>query len=1842
MQHLNRVGFVLFLLSALTSQTIFSQALECEDAVVLCSLDDLIAFTSTMPDNNVTDPNPLCPGAPGFDGTPHNLSWFAFIAGSTDVTITINAFNCNGTMPGIQYGVYTDCSFDEWVVCDPGCNDANFDIEMTDLTIGDDYFIFLDGCAGSICDYEVEAVIGGQFMELDEPSGVICTDNCTEIATDVYEVCVGAENVDFEVDGFDLTVEYTWTMTNDGTGAQVSQDVVDGDNDISYDFLDEGIFTLCSQAYNGCDYTEVYCVTIEVVPYPDELFEPLEICANILEEGVIPDTPLDPNGDGTIGWQGPDITAPGDPVMFTAETSIGCEYLQEVTVIELPLPPINFIDTAICIPGGSVSIGGYTFNADGNDEFVALTAAANGCDSVINLTVYEIEYELDIIIGECTPNGIEMTLVIDAEESGTDMEMNSWAWILNNEVVEGSENELTIYADPSFIGTYTVDFVREMLGVSCPSTSLPVTINPENYAPLILPDSYDNPVCIGEEGVSTYILDIEDYPYPEDLVFTWVVTGGDILDGQGTEAISVDFGMSTTAEVCYSVANSCGKICDICETIVFTENPVPEIMPVDTVCVGEELTLIATPILPEGTINWDFDLGANIISIASPAEFTIYYDTIGVKQVTVIADYGCETPVSTSIEVVVIEDPEITGLACLGSGGNLAIDWDDLPGFDDYMINVTMGTGGMLDGSQYIFEDLEAGDEVAIEITVEGDCGLIVADTSCIVPSCDVVELSLGQDIPDTLCLDGSFSAGSFLGAEITGAIGNGTYGGPGVDATTGTFDPNVAGPGTHTITYTFSYQQGLCAAQIDTSITLVEEANYELLKSVDTLCVGDIMSLQIAGYYGGTAPAIVADGDMEIISNADPENYELSWNSPGLKSINTNVNIPGCGDYPVSTQILVEDLTPLQISCDETNASISITWNDEIEYDEYEILINNMVVDTVSAGSFLQEDLDDGQEINIEIVPVSNNSCIAESYSINCSTIICPQVPIDVMIPGDSTSICVLGASFDPIDLGANYDASLLDFEEDVNWTVMPGAIDQNGVFDPNAGPGDYLVTFGIRKENCEYSIDIPFYFELVPALDLMGDKMVMCIDDNLQLSYTGDDLTGYTFNWDGLPASGDPNILDNQNLNFDTPGLYTIGLEASSSICPADRAEFLIEVVDSTRTPIVQCNPGVDIIELNWTVDDSDCNGLFSVYIDGNLVSVQDSMRYNVTDLDPESTVSIEIINENEDCICPEKITILDCTTLACPNTNIEINVPDTTICATDNFDLIELEILYDETLFSDFASANWIGQAIDPLSGVFDPNMVGPGDYTLDVEFSDGPCVFTASTIISVEQIPTLALSGPDTICIEDDWQIAYIGDDLAGYDYTFMSDDGPMSNLDIESLLIPFDQAGLFTLTMAANSEACEAEEISLSVMVLDSVSTPQVSCISYVDSIVVTWTVADSDCNGSYTVDSDLFTNPIETTENTITIEAAPDSDLAISITNNSSCLCASKTVNIECSTSPCPDYNLAITGVDEVYCLEALTSGINLIATLNGAVISQNIMWSGDGIDNNGFLQVDDSFVEGIYTYEVSYSENLCEYSAQVDIEIVLPEDPVYNVTQPECPGDLLGELRILGNTSDPDNAYYLDGQLIDPSQIYNVDVGASELTIIRKGVCERSEIFAINSAPSIDLEIEGIDLLPHGESSSFSVDISDPDIVNEIRWEFADTVAFGNPVGIQIESYTELCVYVLFNDICEEVLCRDLSLEPNRIFFPNVFTPGSGDDNGNFTIGTNGFVERVNYFKVYDRWGNMVHSQENVEPNDGDISWDGTLNGDELIQGVYVYIIEVLMINGRTDRFYGDVTLLR
>ncbi len=104
------------------------------------------------------------------------------------------------------------------------------------------------------------------------------------------------------------------------------------------------------------------------------------------------------------------------------------------------------------------------------------------------------------------------------------------------------------------------------------------------------------------------------------------------------------------------------------------------------------------------------------------------------------------------------------------------------------------------------------------------------------------------------------------------------------------------------------------------------------------------------------------------------------------------------------------------------------------------------------------------------------------------------------------------------------------------------------------------------------------------------------------------------------------------------------------------------------------------------------------------------------------------------------------------------------------------------------------------------------------------------------------------------------------------------------------------------------------------------------------------------------------------------------------------------------------------------------------------------------------------------------------------------------------------------------------------------------------------------------------------------------------------------------------------------------VEIDRNRnVFIPNAFSPNGDGVNDFLRVYTGVGVETVNYFRIFDRWGEQVYeANEFTYSQNSQDGWDGRMNGKTMNSGIYPYIAEIVFVDGRVLLYRGDIALVR
>ena len=102
------------------------------------------------------------------------------------------------------------------------------------------------------------------------------------------------------------------------------------------------------------------------------------------------------------------------------------------------------------------------------------------------------------------------------------------------------------------------------------------------------------------------------------------------------------------------------------------------------------------------------------------------------------------------------------------------------------------------------------------------------------------------------------------------------------------------------------------------------------------------------------------------------------------------------------------------------------------------------------------------------------------------------------------------------------------------------------------------------------------------------------------------------------------------------------------------------------------------------------------------------------------------------------------------------------------------------------------------------------------------------------------------------------------------------------------------------------------------------------------------------------------------------------------------------------------------------------------------------------------------------------------------------------------------------------------------------------------------------------------------------------------------------------------------------------LNLDFYKIYIPNVFSPNFDGVNDSFTVYSGNEEGVIKSMQLFDRWGGLAFSANNILPNDQQSGWDGTVKGKLANLGTYAYKVVIELNDGREKEFLGSFVLMR
>jgi gliding motility-associated-like protein len=284
----------------------------------------------------------------------------------------------------------------------------------------------------------------------------------------------------------------------------------------------------------------------------------------------------------------------------------------------------------------------------------------------------------------------------------------------------------------------------------------------------------------------------------------------------------------------------------------------------------------------------------------------------------------------------------------------------------------------------------------------------------------------------------------------------------------------------------------------------------------------------------------------------------------------------------------------------------------------------------------------------------------------------------------------------------------------------------------------------------------------------------------------------------------------------------------------------------------------------------------------------------------------------------------------------------------------------------------------------------------------------------------------------------------------------------------------------------------------------------------------------------------------------------------------------------------------------------------------------------------------------GLYTVTATDAVG-CTSEAQVTLTSPAPIQFEGTATAPTCFGYDDGTIVldvITGGSGD--YAYALDGQNFTtinsiPLTIPFVTSGLQTITIQDANGCTEEYNSTVPTPFLNYIDLGGDQEIILGETYTIPT-VANFDI-DTFFWSTTEWMDCGDCLQPLLSPYytTTYEIQAVDENGCTAINEVTISVKkPRAVYIPNAFSPNGDGDNEKFTVYAGGEVVQVNYLRIFSRWGELLFENDNFGPNDERLGWDGYFKGDVVQSGVYVYVTEVLFVDGEVLLYKGDLTVLR
>ncbi|MBK8920172.1 MAG: VCBS repeat-containing protein [Saprospirales bacterium] len=330
-----------------------------------------------------------------------------------------------------------------------------------------------------------------------------------------------------------------------------------------------------------------------------------------------------------------------------------------------------------------------------------------------------------------------------------------------------------------------------------------------------------------------------------------------------------------------------------------------------------------------------------------------------------------------------------------------------------------------------------------------------------------------------------------------------------------------------------------------------------------------------------------------------------------------------------------------------------------------------------------------------------------------------------------------------------------------------------------------------------------------------------------------------------------------------------------------------------------------------------------------------------------------------------------------------------------------------------------------------------------------------------------------------------------------------------------------------------------------------------------------------------------------------------------------------------------PAIDIAIGGTPT--CLNE-TDGI-LAATVSGGTPPYFYNWNIFGASS---AQVE-NLSAGNYALTVTDAAD-CSETAMATVGSFPPILFSLNADSVQCFGEQNGAVRI--ESADSTLVYSLSGGVFTQTTVFN-GLAAGQYTVYAEDIngCFELQSVQVEEPPAVVVSLPADATVLLGDSIQLNIFLSNPGLL-QFKWENPAYLSCQDCPDPVSRPLADIHYRLKVTNSSGCTATDDMFIQVDRrllAFVPNAIAPGARtDQNSRFLMSFGPSVVRIKHLQIFDRWGGLLYEIADALPNDNTLAWDGTWKGRAVQAGVYIWSLEIEMVDGGLERLSGEVTVVR